>query len=98
MSKHRNRAKLKNAECGRDYHLISLNEWYPLYWDEGYNFYPYWNRGYKNPNKRIICLFFNKLSAIDISLCKAPPAPKITCSTLDLATSFNNRLLAISVP
>jgi hypothetical protein len=38
MSKHRNRAKLKKSECGRDYHLISLNEWYPLYWDEGLNF------------------------------------------------------------
>ena len=37
MSKHRNRAKLKKSQCGRDYHLISLNEWYPLYWDEGLN-------------------------------------------------------------
>ena len=53
MSTNRNRLKLRAAECGRDYHLISLNEWYPLYWDEGLNFYPYWRRGYKNPLKRI---------------------------------------------
>ena len=53
MSKNRNRARLSKSECGRDYHLISLNEWYPLYWDEGLNFYPYYKKGYKNPNKRI---------------------------------------------
>jgi hypothetical protein len=53
MSTNRRRSKLKFAECGRDYHILSLNEWYPLYWDEGYNFYPYWRRGYKNSNKRI---------------------------------------------
>ena len=55
MSINRRRSKLRSAECSRDYHLISLNEWYPLYWDEGYNFYPYWRRGYKNPNKKIPC-------------------------------------------
>jgi len=53
MSKNRNRARLSKSECGRDYHLISLNEWYPLYWDEGLNFHPYYKKGYKNPNKRI---------------------------------------------
>jgi hypothetical protein len=53
MSTNRKRTKLKLAECGRDYHILSLNEWYPLYWDEGYNFYPYWRRGFKNSNKRI---------------------------------------------
>jgi hypothetical protein len=53
MSINRTRSKLRSAECSRDYHLISLNEWYPLYWDEGYNFYPRWRRGYKNSNKTI---------------------------------------------
>jgi hypothetical protein len=53
MSTNRRRSKLRSAECSRDYHLISLNEWYPLYWDEGYNFYPRWRRGYKNPTKTI---------------------------------------------
>lgn len=53
MSKNRNRAKLKKATCGKDYHLISLKEWYPPYWDDGINYYPSWRKGYKNPNKRI---------------------------------------------
>lgn len=53
MSTNRNRSKLRAAECGRDYHLLSINELYPLYWDEGLNFYPHWRRGYKNPLKKI---------------------------------------------
>jgi len=53
MSKNRNRARLSKSECSRDYRLISLNEWYPLYWDEGLNFYPYYKKGYKNTNKQI---------------------------------------------
>jgi hypothetical protein len=53
MSKNRNRAKLDKAECGRNYHIIYLNELYPIYWEEGVNFYPRYRRGFKNSRKPI---------------------------------------------
>ena len=54
MSKNRNRAKLDKAENGREYHLLYLNELYPMYWDEGVHTYPKYRRGYKNPNKYLM--------------------------------------------
>jgi hypothetical protein len=53
MSINRNRAKLNKAKCGRDYHLMWLDQLYPIYWEEGVNFYPQYRRGFKNPRKRI---------------------------------------------
>lgn len=54
MSTNRNRAKLNKAENGRIYHLILLDMLYPIYWDEGVNFYPKYRRGFKNSNKYIM--------------------------------------------
>lgn len=53
MSTNRSRAKLNKANCGREYHIIWMNELYPIYWDEGVNFHPRYRRGFKNPNKAI---------------------------------------------
>lgn len=53
MSIHRNRAYLNKAQTGREYHILLLNELYPLYWDEGIYEYPKYRKGYKNPNKTI---------------------------------------------
>ena len=53
MSTNRNRAKLNKAKNGRDYHIIWLNELYPMYWDEGVTFYPTYRRGFKNSRKPI---------------------------------------------
>jgi hypothetical protein len=53
MSVNKNRAKLNKAEDGRGYHIIWLDELYPMYWEEGMNFHPKYRRGFKNPNKYI---------------------------------------------
>ena len=53
MSKNRNRARLSEADNGREYQIIRINEEYPMYWDEGLNFYPKYKRGFVNPNKQI---------------------------------------------
>ena len=52
MSTHRNRAKLKKAEDERDYQRLLMNELYPIYWDEGANFYPRYRRGFKSPCRK----------------------------------------------
>jgi hypothetical protein len=54
MSKNKNRAKLNKAENSRNYRLIWIDELYPMYWDEGLNFYPKYRKGFKNNNKRIL--------------------------------------------
>lgn len=36
------------------YKKTLLNRIYPLYWDEGYKYYPKIRKGFKNPNKRIL--------------------------------------------
>lgn len=53
MSKNRNRARLKKAENNHQYRIIWLKYEYPMYWDEMYHQYPRYNRGFKNPNKRL---------------------------------------------
>jgi hypothetical protein len=53
MSQKRNRAKLKMAQNGRDYHILWLNEEFPMYWDEGYQAFPRYRKGFVNPNKQI---------------------------------------------
>lgn len=54
MSTNRNRAKLNKAKNGRDYQIIMVSEIYPMYWDDGVNYYPRYKRGFKNPNKQIM--------------------------------------------
>lgn len=54
MSTNRNRAKLNKAQNGRDYQLVWINELYPMYWDEGVNFFPRYRKGFKNSNKQIM--------------------------------------------
>jgi len=53
MSKNRNRARFSQANNGREYHIMWINEEYPMYWDEGLYFYPKYKRGFVNPNKQI---------------------------------------------
>lgn len=53
MSINRNRSKLNKSPNGRLYHVVWINELYPLYWDEGVNFYPKYRRGFKNSGKRL---------------------------------------------
>jgi len=53
MSIHQSRAKLNKALNGREYRRILMDELYPLYWDEGTNFYPRYRRGFKNSGKQI---------------------------------------------
>lgn len=53
MSVNKSRAKLKKANNGREYHIIWLNELYPMYWDECVPMYPRYNPGFKSPNKRL---------------------------------------------
>lgn len=54
MSKNRNRSRLNNSTCSREYKLILINLCYPKYWDEGISFYPKIKIGFKNPNKRLM--------------------------------------------
>ncbi len=54
MSKNTNRAELNKAQTSKEYKCILNNDLYPIYWDEGLNFYPRYNRGYKNTNKQIL--------------------------------------------
>ena len=53
MSKNRNRARLNQAQTGREYRIILLNEIYPPYWDEGIFLYPKRRIGFINSNKQI---------------------------------------------
>ncbi len=53
MSKNRNRAKLNKAQTSKEYTCILMNELYPIYWDEGHDFYPKYRPGFKNSNKQI---------------------------------------------
>jgi hypothetical protein len=39
MSKNLNRAKLNKAKDGRQYRIMLINDFYPIYWDEGIRFY-----------------------------------------------------------
>lgn len=52
MSAERNRAKLSKAHSSKDYKRILNSELYPVYWEEGVNFYPKYRRGFKNPAGR----------------------------------------------
>ena len=54
MSTNRNRAKLNKVQDGRTYRVVWINELYPLYWDEGCNFYPKYRKGFKNSNKQLM--------------------------------------------
>lgn len=47
MSKNRNRAKLMEAQNNHQYQSILMGIKYPLYWDEGINFY------YRKKNKAV---------------------------------------------
>lgn len=53
MSKNRNRAKLNKAHNQKEYRKILLSILYPPYFDDGYNYYPKYRAGFKNPQKRI---------------------------------------------
>ena len=39
MSKNRNRAELNKSQNGREYRNRLINDFYPIYWDEGITFY-----------------------------------------------------------
>ena len=52
MSINKNRQKLNKAEDGKTYHKLWINELYPMYWDEGVNFYPRYRRGFKSPCRK----------------------------------------------
>ena len=39
MSKNLNRAKLNKAQNGRQYLIMLINDFYPIYWDEGIKYY-----------------------------------------------------------
>lgn len=53
MSKNINRAKLKKANDNHSYRIIWIGYEYPRYWDEGYNTFPKYRKGFKNPLKHI---------------------------------------------
>lgn len=53
MSINKNRQKLNKAENNNIYQRIWLGELYPMYYDEGLNFYQRYRRGFKCSNKRI---------------------------------------------
>jgi hypothetical protein len=52
MSQNVNRSKLKKAKTSKEYNSIQYNDLYPLYWDEGINYYPRYNRGTKSPCRK----------------------------------------------
>jgi hypothetical protein len=39
MRKNLNREKLNKAQNGRQYRIMLINDFYPIYWDEGIRFY-----------------------------------------------------------
>jgi hypothetical protein len=53
MSIHRNRQKLNQAVNGKEYKILILKYYYPIFWDEYIVFYPKYRRGFKNANKGI---------------------------------------------
>lgn len=54
MSKNRNRGKLNKSNNNHEYKILWLKEEFPMYWDEGVNFYPKNKKGFKNSNKQIM--------------------------------------------
>jgi hypothetical protein len=54
MSINKRRGRFDLAQNGREYRRILMDEVYPIYWDEGIAFYPHWNPGYVNPNKKLM--------------------------------------------
>jgi len=50
MSVNTNRAKLKKAYNNKEYKKILWDDIYGIYWDEGVNFYPRYNRGTTKDN------------------------------------------------
>ena len=53
MSINRNRCKLNKAKDSREYKLFLYDELFPIYWEEGVNFYPRYRAGFKNSGKQL---------------------------------------------